>query len=58
MDQQHDQGRNQKISETNQNEDTTLVNSKMRSTTIQNLQDTRKAILRGKFRALQECLKK
>ena len=53
MGQQWDQGRNQKISfkrdfETNENEDTT----------IQNLQDNGKAILRGKFIALQAYFKK
>ena len=43
MGQQLDQERNKKKSETNENE----------STTIQNLWDTGKAVLRGKFIALQ-----
>ena len=48
MGQQWDQRRNQKIPETNENEDTTT----------QNLWDTGKGILRGKFIALQAYLKK
>ena len=48
MGQQRDQRRYQKIPETNENEDKT----------IQNLWDTGKAILRGKFIALQAYLKK
>ena len=45
---QWDQGRNQKVSETNENE----------HTTAQNLWDTAKAVLRGKFIAIQAYLKK
>ena len=48
MGQQCDQGRNQQILETNENE----------STTIQNVWDAGKAILRGKFIALQPFSKK
>ena len=47
MGQQQDQGRNQKYLETNEN----------KNTTTQNLWDTGKAILRGKFIALQAYLK-
>ena len=48
MGQQQDQGRNQNYLETNEN----------KNTTTQNLWDTGKAILRGKFIALQAYLKK
>ena len=48
MAQQRDQGENSEINEINQNEDTTT----------QNLWDTGKALLRGKFIALQTYLKK
>ena len=48
MGQERDQGRNQKLSETNENE----------LTTTQNLWDTAKAVLRGKFIAIQAYLKK
>ena len=48
MGQQQDQGRNQKIPETNGNQDLTIPNP----------WDTGKAILRGKFIELQAYLKK
>ena len=48
MGQERDQGRNQKLSGNNENE----------LTTTQNLWDTAKAVLRGKFIAIQAYLKK
>ena len=48
MGQERDQGRNQKLSGNNENE----------LTTTQNLWDTAKAVLRGKFIAIQDYLKK
>ena len=48
MGQEWDQGRNQKVSGKNENE----------HTTVQNLWDTAKAVLRGKFIAVQAYLKK
>ena len=48
MDQQQDEGRNQKIPEINED----------KNTTIQNLWDTGKATIRGKFITLQDYLKK